>query len=148
MVTILINTRREVDLPTININPNETSTKQANTNSSTTTNNNTSSASRSNNRSSTSSTTTTIVRNTLLSDSERVAEASRRLTLEEISDIDRSNRPWVPSFKTSRAGQSLALSILTAAKNEGYALTLEYPHCTSWFDRRYVNWYQPLKLLG
>ena len=62
--------------------------------------------------------------------SDRVTEATRTLTEAEILEVDRTNWPWVPNFKSTRSGQVLALSILTAASNDGCALSIECPHRT------------------
>ena len=35
------------------------------------------------------------------------------------------------------------LNILTPPRTQGYALTLDYPHRTEWFDQMFIIWYQP-----
>ena len=72
--------------------------------------------------------------NTLPFVSDRIADTTRRWTEEEIMEINCSNWPWVPTFRTMRNEQTLALSILTAARNDNYALSLEYLHRTSCFE--------------
>ena len=41
--------------------------------------------------------------------------------------VDREASSEPPNFQTTRSGQSITLSILTAAKTEGYSVTLDYP---------------------
>jgi hypothetical protein len=68
---------------------------------------------------------------------------SSSLEENEIYAIDHSEFPLCPNFKTTTNGQSFVLNILTAAKTQGYYVTLDFPHRTEWFDQMFINWCQP-----
>ena len=59
--------------------------------------------------------------------------------------VDRANWSFPPNLKNTRNGQSNILAILTAARNDGYALSLEYHYYTRWFDKMFLHgiswWY-------
>ena len=69
-------------------------------------------------------------------------------TRDDIMAVDRESWQWPLNFMRTRSGQSITLSILTSAKTEGYATTLDYPYRTDWFEKMFETWYQPLGLLG
>ena len=71
------------------------------------------------------------------------SENPSSLTENEINDLDRSEFPLLPNFKSTTNGQSMVLNILTAAKTQGYFVTLDYPNRTQWFDKKFIDWYQP-----
>ena len=59
----------------------------------------------------------------------------RTWTIAEMYAVDRASWSWFPNLQQTHAGQSITLTILTAARTEGYAVTLDYPYRTDWFER-------------
>ena len=76
------------------------------------------------------------------------ANQTQTWSKETILAVDRQNWSWPPNFERTVAGQSITLAMVTAARNEGYGSTLDYPHRTDWFERMFLVWYQPLGLLS
>ena len=75
---------------------------------------------------------------------ERVSDPSppaarRTLTEAEIYAVDGTNWSWPPNFKSTRNGQTITSSILTASKTERYAVILDYPCRAECFDKCLFN---------
>ena len=73
---------------------------------------------------------------------------TRTWTKDEILGVDRESWSWPPNFLRTRAGQAICLAMLTAARTEGFSVTLDYPYRTDWFNKMFEVWYQPMGILG